>query len=183
VHLAQLPLQALSGFGTVHQNITLALERVERDVQTQLNIVNLLYSDMANVFLTLARTHIKTSVQAGDEAWNQEPLDASQLTGANRKTYGCPLSRSVSDNSDYQATLTNFGNWRQSLPAAQKFALWHLLTNCYRPAGTVGLGYIGSTCSTNHMGASWASLQNEGACVCMCMHVCMYVCVCVCACV
>lgn len=143
--------------------MTRALERVERDVQTQINIVNLLYSDMANVFLTLGQTYIKTSVKPGDEAWNQEPLDAAQLTGGNRKTYGCPISRSVSDNSDYQMTLNNFGNWRRDLPAAQKFAMWHLLTNCYRPAGTVGLAFIGSTCNTGNMGASWAGLQNEGA--------------------
>jgi hypothetical protein len=135
---------------------------VERDVQTQINIVNLLYSDMANVFLTLGRTYIKTSVEPGDEAWNQEPLDAAQLTGANRKTFGCPNSRSVSDNSDFQMTLNDFGNWRGALPAAQKFAIWHLLTNCYRPAGTVGLAFIGSTCSTTNIGASWAGLQNEG---------------------
>lgn len=118
---------------------------------------------MANVFLTIGKTVIKTSVKAGDEAWNQEPLDAKLLTGGNRKTYGCPVSRSVSDNSDYQTTLNNFGNWRQSLPPSERFALWHLLTNCYRPAGTVGLAFIGSTCAMNNIGASWAGLQNEGA--------------------
>jgi len=128
----------------------------------QINIVNLLYSDMANVFVTIGRTLVKT--KAGPEAWNQEPLDPERLTGANRKTYGCPLSRSLTDDSDYQATLTNFGNWRGMQPAATRLALWHLLTDCYPPAGTVGLAYIGSTCSTNFMGASWASLQNEGAC-------------------
>lgn len=125
--------------------------------------MNLLYSDMANVFLTIGKMDIRTSVVAGDPAWNQEPLDMVQLTGANRKTYGCPTSRSVTDDSDYQMTLTNFGNWRATLPTTDRLALWHLLTDCYPPAGTVGLAYIGSTCTTNNMGASWASLQNEGA--------------------
>lgn len=129
----------------------------------QINIVNLLYSDMANVFVALDQTRVYTTVAPGTEAWNQEPLNAAQLTGANRKTYGCPISRSVTDDSDYQMTLANFGNWRGTLPTTDRLALWHLLTNCYPPAGTVGLAYIGTTCTTGAQAASWASLQNEGA--------------------
>jgi hypothetical protein len=125
--------------------------------------VNLLYSDMANIFVTIGQSRIMTSVVAGGPQWNQEPKSPALLTGANRKTYGCPVSLGLADDSDYQATLTNFGNWRGRLPAAQRFAGWHLLTDCFPPAGTVGLAYIGSTCSTTNMGVSWASLQNEGA--------------------
>lgn len=127
---------------------------------------------MANVFLTIGKTVIKTA--PGNEKWNQEPLDAAQLTGKNRKTYGCPVSRAVRDDSDYQSTLNHIGDWRQALPAAERFAMWHLLTNCYPPAGTVGLAFIGATCSTSNMGASWANLQNEGAgrhaCTQACTH-------------
>ena len=129
----------------------------------QINIVNLLYSDMANVFVTLGQTRVYTTVAPGTEAWNQEPLDAAQLTGANRKTFGCPISRSVTDDSDYQMTLTNFGNWRGTLPTTDRLALWHLLTNCYPAAGTVGLAYIGTTCTTTNQAASWVSLQSQGA--------------------
>lgn len=123
--------------------------------------MNLLYTDMSNVLITIGKTVIKTA--AGGEQWNQEPLNAAQLTGKNRQTYGCPTSRSVTDDSDYQATLDYIGNWRAKQPVSQKFALWHLLTNCYPPSGTVGLAFIGITCSTTNMAASWSSLQNEGA--------------------
>ncbi len=136
-----------------------ARRRVTMDIQTQINLVNFLYSDMANVFISIAEIFIKTA--PGGEAWNQEPLDRKQLNGGNRHAYGCPVSRAVTDDSDYQKTLTDFGSWRASLADTRKFAVWHLLTNCYPPAGTVGLAYIGSTCSTNYMGSSWSSLQDE----------------------
>ena len=29
-----------------------------------------------------------------------------------------------------------------------KRGLWHLLTNCYAPPGTVGLAYLGTLCNT-----------------------------------
>ena len=152
-------LQALTGFGRNSLTATQAIALVNIDLQTQINLVNVLYTDMINVFVTLKETYIRTA--SGVDAWNQEPVDAAALTGGTRHTNGCPVSRAVTDDSDYPTMLSNFGNWRGSLVATRRYATWHLMTNCFPPAGTVGLAYIGVTCDTGKSGAGWSSFQSE----------------------
>lgn len=149
----------LTGLGSTTRNVRAAVQRVNADIQNQMNIVNFLYVDMGNVFLTLGETLVRTS--PGGDDWNQEPRDPEALTGASRRQNGCPLSRSSGDDSDYQDLLDSFGAWRSRLPPSRRYAVWHLLTNCFPAPGTVGLAYIGATCSTNNIGVGWTGLQNE----------------------
>ena len=114
---------------------------------------------MINVFVALRETYIRTA--PGVDAWNQEPVDAAALTGGTRHINGCPISRAVTDNSDYQTMLTNFGTWRGGRLATRRYASWHLMTNCFPPPGTVGLAYIGVTCNTGKYGVGWSSFQSE----------------------
>ena len=63
---------------------------------------------MANVYVRLGAIEVRTS--AGGEAWNEEPLDPTSLTGTTRATYGCATSRTVGTDSniDTETTLENF---------------------------------------------------------------------------
>ena len=49
----------------------------------------------------------------------------------------------------FQNTLSKhpFGHWTP-VSGKSKRGLWHLLTNCYAPPGTVGLAYLGTLCNT-----------------------------------
>jgi hypothetical protein len=49
--------------------------------------------------------------------------------------------------------LDSFTSWRASTKRGQ-LGVWHLLTNCYPPPGTVGLAWIGTLCSSYATGVS-----------------------------
>ena len=154
--------KGISGLGTTAITSLAAVRRVNTDIQFQFNIMNVLYVDMANVFLTLAETVVKTKV--GGESWNEEPLNPSILTGveSNRRANGCLVSRTVPTIvDDYGRTLTNFGSWRAALPVTRRHAAWQLMTACFPGPGTIGLAYLGATCRTDNVGVGWTTLQDE----------------------
>lgn len=51
----------LTGLGTTTEDTAAAVRRVNNDIQTQLNIVNFLYVDMSNIFISVAETFVKTT--------------------------------------------------------------------------------------------------------------------------
>ena len=50
-------------------------------------------------------------------------------------------------------------NWIDSGDSSN--GLWHLLTNCFPPIGTVGLAYIATTCSPP-LNVGWSTWENDG---------------------
>jgi len=149
----------LSGLGTTNISTMAAVRRASLDIQFQMNVINVLFVDMINVFLTLGEIVVRT--RTGGEAWNQEPLNAAVLDGtpASMLANGCPLSRQNTD-TDTGAVLSALKDWRLALPPNRRYALWHLMTACFPPPGVVGLAYIGTTCSS--IAAGWSSIKNEG---------------------
>ena len=71
------------------------------------------------------------------------------------------------------AYLGKITKWRQDYMASEsingaKYGLWHALTNCFPPPGTVGQAYVGTTCSSSHntgysswSGGLWATYAHE----------------------
>ena len=63
---------------------------------------------------------------------------------------------------DYGRLLSRFKDWQNDDMSAQTsgrgdtYGLWHLFTNCFPPAGTVGLAYLGTTCRSYSTG--WSTL-------------------------
>ena len=93
-------------------------------------------------------------------------------SGANRRTVGCDASR-ITGGDDNSAYLGKITKWRQdNMPSESvngaKYGLWHALTNCFPPPGTVGQAYVGTTCSGSHntgysswSGGLWATYAHE----------------------
>jgi hypothetical protein len=96
--------------------------------------VNLVYKAQFNVFVQVDETLIQSTT--GGPAWNMKPA-----------TKGAHCSTSITD------LLTIFSNWRSS-ERSKKNSLWHQFTNCYPPAGIVGIAWIKVLCSTRGAGIS-----------------------------
>jgi len=137
--------KALTGLGQTSITNRDAVRKAKIDIQFQMSILNLLYVDMANVFLAVAETLVKT--KSGGEDWNEEPLRPDILRGDNRWDHGCPTSRSMKTDQDYNTVLLRFDNWRRGLPVRRRHVTWHLMTNCYPVPGVVGMAYLGTTCN------------------------------------
>jgi len=65
--------KGLAGLGTSGISSLAAVRRVNADIQFQLNVINVLYVDMLNVFLTLGETvvrrpHVRRGQASGSES-------------------------------------------------------------------------------------------------------------------
>lgn len=104
------------------------LDHLEADIVYILNLCNVLYADQINIVLVLDELVVYTT---------------NQMTA---KPFGKPGSCY-----DTEGLLDAFTTWRKSKPygsAPGAVGLWHLMTNCHPPPGTVGLAWGGVTCYT-----------------------------------
>ena len=148
----------VTGLGTTAITNLVAVRRINADIQFQLNVINSMYVDMANVFLVLAESIVKTRI--GGEIWNEEPLNPSLMLSStneevDRRVIGCLVSRTFQGNNgdDEVLTLQNIGAWRATLPVTRRYAIWHLFTKCYNTLN--GIAYLGTTCSAGTSGVGW----------------------------
>ena len=158
--------QAVSGSSTANEANNLI---VAATVTNIVNLVNVLYTDQINVYVQLADLIFYSNPNTGrswdngnaGSDWNQAPVGGDPWFDGNSKhTMGCP-------NSDTEKVLGAFRAWISSGHMAQestdgpKYALWHLLTNCFPAPGTIGLAYGGVTCfeqGWNTGLSSWSSI-------------------------
>ena len=136
---------------------------------TNFLLLFLFFQSQINVFVQLAEVLLYASTNSGkswdsnsDSAtdWNQKPTKVS-FGGNDRGTVGCDSSRTEGTNGDYSRFLNKFRTWRGNSMAAEtdngeQYGLWHVLTNCFPPAGTVGQAYLGATCG-NSYNVGWSS--------------------------
>jgi hypothetical protein len=88
-----------------------------------------------NVYLQIGATKIFSGPDTS-VAWNWKP-DAGQQY--------CRTDQVANIN----AHLDQFNAWRTNVNPKNQ-ALWHLLTNCWRSPGTVGLAWLGVLCSSQY---------------------------------
>ena len=100
----------------------------------------------------LALTHVVLNEQPGGVFAQAGPNDAPSVAGGRT----CPsYHRAVISGhgvaveaSGIGVALQRFSQWVGG--HAPEAGLWHLLTNCFPPAGTVGLAWRGATCLSAH---------------------------------
>jgi hypothetical protein len=102
--------------------------------------INLVYQANFNVFLEVQDVIIQTTT--GGPTWNNKPA-----------TPGGHCSIGI------EGDLNAISSWRQS-NYPKKNALWHLMTNCFPPAGTIGLAWIAVLCNTARGTAVTSYSQN-----------------------
>lgn len=103
---------------------------VTQYIAWQMAVTNLVYLAQLHVFLAVTDVLVQTALGSATPSWN----DAPPSRGAK-----CPIT--------IQTKLNTLSAWRgASVPT--KNALWSLQTNCYPPAGTVGIAWIGVLCNT-----------------------------------
>jgi len=100
---------------------------------TQASIASI-WASMNNVYLTQLNIWHQINEQiimttSGSYSWNND-----------RVTTTCPAIGDV---------LNSLTSWRASSRKTTQ-AIWHLLTDCFPPPGTVGLGWIGVLCDIGH---------------------------------
>jgi hypothetical protein len=120
-----------------------------------------LYVDMADVFITIGEMDIRTDQTSDSSLWNQNPSNAASNTGGTRSSNGCAISSGVTDSSDYGSYLDNFVSWVASLSDARSYGVWQVFTDCFPPSGTVGLAYLGTICWDWGYNTGWNSLMDE----------------------
>jgi len=139
------PQKLLVGFAVDvgYYNIWKTTDATRQSVLDILTNSNIIYYTQVNVFLGLGTLEIRTAT--GGPAYNQIP----------------PCSQDI-----YQ-TLDTFTAWR-STQTDKNNGIYHLLTNCFPPAGVVGLAWIGVLCdksygtgvSSYHTG-NWKTVAHE----------------------
>jgi len=103
---------------------------VSQYIAWQMSVANLIYLPQVHIFLSLSDIVIASALGAGTPAWNDAPPSPGSK---------CPIS--------IQTKLNTFSSWRGTAKPTSN-AVWQLQTNCYPPAGTVGLAWIGVLCNS-----------------------------------
>jgi hypothetical protein len=88
--------------------------------------------------------------EPGTWAWNRWPNSSAKRATSATTAGLCGLGISE--------MLDAFSAWRRDERSNQQ-AVWHLLTNCFPPPGTVGLSWMGSLCR-NDIGAGVSSFSS-----------------------
>lgn len=96
--------------------------------------INLVYKAQFNIFNQVNDVLIQSTT--GGPAWNIQPA-----------TPGAHCSTGI------QTLLNTFTSWRTQ-NQARKDSMWHQFTNCYPPAGIVGIHWIAALCTNNGAGIS-----------------------------
>eukprot|EP01129_Flabellula_baltica_P008673 TRINITY_DN3474_c0_g1_i1.p1 TRINITY_DN3474_c0_g1~~TRINITY_DN3474_c0_g1_i1.p1 ORF type:complete len:925 (-),score=184.87 TRINITY_DN3474_c0_g1_i1:1550-4282(-) len=98
------------------------------------NTISSLYIDTLNIKLQLDEIVLKSS--SSSIAWNSQSC------------------------STIENKLNDFSQWRGTRNT--NAGLWHLVTNCYPPPGTIGLAWLGVTCMTNTVSQSSSKISGAG---------------------
>ena len=138
------PIKFAIGFAvdTGMYNVWGSVSGVQQYIAWQIAVANLVYLTQVHVFLTVSDINIQTALGASTPAWN----DAPPSKGAK-----CPIT--------IQTKLNTLSAWRGSAVPTTN-GMWSLQTNCYPPAGTVGLAWIGVLCNT-YYGASISTFSSN----------------------
>jgi len=122
---------------------------VRARIASMLATANIVYTQQLNIFLALNDVVIQTSL--GGPAWNHAPASVGATCSG----------------TDINTMLTQFSQWKyQNYPTRN--TLWHLLTACFPPPGTVGLAWIGVLCNqyyatgvSSHNSFGWLTVAHE----------------------
>lgn len=111
-----------------YKNFGSSEARVQETMATLINDCNFVYARQLNIMLKIGeiiivKTTSRTDTILGSGKWNQDP-DGS---------LGCH---------SIDTALDHFSTWRNSFTEG-KYGLWHHITNCHAPPGTVGLAWKG----------------------------------------
>lgn len=110
---------------------------------------NALYGGQLNMYWKVKQVDIRQTT-SGIDAWNQvRPASGNCV-------------RSTSQ------TLDSFRAWKAS-QHPDDAGVWHLMTDCYRPPGVVGVAYVGVLCSkaygaglsSDHGSTTWKTVAHE----------------------
>lgn len=120
---------------------------IEANIQEIISYSNLIYAQQMGVYLSVGPDiNIKTEVGGTNTPWNQKR----------------PCASSASQ------LLFMFRSWRAS-EEPDSAGIWHLLTDCFPPPGTVGIAYLGVLCNsrsgaglTSYLGdRTWLTFAHE----------------------
>jgi len=141
--------------------------QVANYIESMMNDVNTMYGNQMGVEITPTEIVLSGSARANELGFDSDGTTANNgmrdEAPATLGTKTCPSGL------DPSARLTQLRNWRyQNLP--EEHGLWHLMTHCHPPAGTVGIAYISALCSSfvgvglsNWLGstATWEVVAHE----------------------
>lgn len=113
--------------------------------------VNAVYEAQLGITVTVDEVLLMTSPGNGGNAASY--LDWNHY-GRNEGRMGCPAITPRSP----QTLLDQFTRWRATQRAGKQ-GVWHLLSSCFAPPGTVGLAFMGATCLSGQS-TGWSHLSN-----------------------
>lgn len=121
---------------------------VQQHIASQVAVANLVFLPQLHVYLTVADIVIFTAPTTNgtdndSPVWNERPTVRGERTCA----------------TEIGPKLTAFSKWRAAVHPRRN-ALWNLQTNCYPPAGAVGLAWTGVLCD-EAFGASVSSYTSQ----------------------
>jgi len=96
-------------------------------VQNFIATSNMVYEPQLGIRFQIGEAIVKTVVD--NLSWNQDRRGAKKCAREIGKV------------------LSDLRVWRNQAKPTSKAAVWHLMTDCYPPPGTVGLAYVGTACS------------------------------------
>ena len=156
-------------------------EAVELEVESLMNLVNALYTDMTNLQLAVVYL-VCNGAGSGDnfeaEGPNDEPLFFGQRTCTrwddNSGSGGLQSSKSKNEDgsegeliqgvNDVDIVLSSFSKWvgmYAPTSAGKRIASWQLLTDCFPTGGLTGLAYTNAAC---WVGSTKYRMKKNGKC-------------------
>jgi len=103
---------------------------IQNEIQNLLADSNTIYTPQMGVHLYVETADIRTTTSTAGAPWN--------LANTQRRNSGCGQTAS--------AALEQFRAWREAKTGAEDVGLWHLMTTCFPPSGTVGIAYLRALC-------------------------------------
>jgi len=103
---------------------------IQKEIQNLLADSNTIYTPQMGVHLYVETADIRTTTSTAGAPWNR--------INTQKANSGCGQTAS--------AALEEFRAWRENLKGPQDVGLWHLMTTCFPPSGTVGIAYLRALC-------------------------------------
>mmetsp|Transcript_17310 Transcript_17310/g.33759 ORF Transcript_17310/g.33759 Transcript_17310/m.33759 type:complete len:1367 (+) Transcript_17310:33-4133(+) len=124
---------------------------VESYSQALIAAANAIYTTQVHTSLVIGPTKYLKTLATGDPSWNEKPATPGRVS--------CGLT--------VNGKLNAFTSWRGA--QGKNAGIWHLMTHCFPPPGTVGLAYVGvlgntrvGTGWTSHLGSrTWMTFSHE----------------------
>lgn len=133
---------ALADWG--YYKIYNSIDNAQAAIDQTIALINAVYVPQIGIFNLVINTQIRSS--SGGEAWNKSPLS----TGAK-----CDQDQGYTIN----AHLNDLTAWNKA--QGVKAAEAHIFTNCFPPAGTVGLAWVGTIGARSGNGCGVSSYSSS----------------------